>query len=161
MKTKKLLSAIACLLLTFLILYLIPIKREINESFLCQVLDQEDESYSDQVTVTFQGTYTDYLFRKDLFTGRIDIAGYNFISPKATNIEITVGDYEYSHIVEFVPEYSIFRGRGSFHGEEDFESFFLWLNVPDEDNTNSAHSRYFLTYPSMALKEVYEILGGK
>lgn len=155
---EKMLHILLILAVIFLALCFIPIKRDFHETFLCQVLDQQDESYTDQVTVIFDGTYTDYLFKKDIFKGRIEIVGYEFLHPESWDIELSVGNYECAWITEFTPIYSSFRTLGTFFGQEDFESFFLWLMVPDENDPNRGHGRYFLTYPAMTEEEIYRIL---
>lgn len=160
MKHRKLICVFIVLALLFLCIYLIPVEREMNERFLCQVLDQQDETFSDQVTVTFTGTYTDYLLRSDVFKGRIEIEGYEFLSPKAEDVELTVSIDWLDHFSESNPGYpdKSYKSLGTFCGDEDFERFILWLNVPDAESANWYHARYYLTYPSMTLDEIHEIL---
>ena len=154
----KLYWILAVLAILALCLHLIPINREIDESYPCHVIDMEDETYSDQVTVTFQGSYMDYLFRDDVFKGRIHIEGYQFLSPQALPLELTLSGDDLSWISEFVPVYSNYEPRGHFYGKEDFSEFFLWLMIPDEDGSGGYHSRYFITYPAMTMDEIHEIL---
>ena len=160
MKNKWLIFTAALLTVLLLCLYLIPVKRNMEERFSCVVYDQHDESYSDQVNITFTGTYTDYFFRNDSFAGRIEIEGYTFLSPKANDIEITVGDGQLSWILEHIPGYPdlSLKYLGSIYSEEDFEKFFLWLMVPEEENPSVSHGRYFLAYPEITMEEINEIL---
>ena len=138
----------------------IPFPRQMEESFVCHVLDQEDENYSDQVTVTFTGTYSDYLIRQDKFVGRISIEGYEFMSPRSTDITLSIGNYEetfvYNYII-YVPSVEI-KYLGTLFADEDLDSFFLWLLVPDEEDPSTSHGRYFLTYPEMSMDEIENIL---
>ena len=145
MKHKKLLAASGLLAVCLLCLAFIPVKRQMNESFPCLVLDQQDKSYSDRVNVTFTGIYTDYLIRKDRFNGRIEIEGCDFLSPKANDVEISVGSGQLSWILEYIPGYPdpSLKYPATIRSEEDFKSFFLWLMVPDEEDPSSSHGRYF------------------
>jgi hypothetical protein len=129
----------------FAILLSIPFPRQMEDSFVCHVLDQEDESYSDQVTVTFSGTYSDYLIRQDKFVGRISIEGYEFMSPRSTDITLSIGYYEETFVynyINYVPTIEI-HYLGTLYACEDLDSFFLWLLVPDEDDPSTSHGRYF------------------
>ena len=155
---KKCIPLLLIFMTVLLCLYLIPVKRTINQNFPCLVLDQQDKGYEDHVTVIFTGTYTDYLFKQDIFKGRLEIEGYTFLHPDSKDIEIQVGNYELSLISEFTPVYNAFRTRATFYGREDFESFILLILIPDEEDPTSAHGRYFLTYPERTLEEISEIL---
>ena len=146
------------LFITLLCICFIPATRNVSKSFQCNVLDQQDESYTGAVTVVFTGTYSDYLFRKDTFTGRIEIEGYEFMSANANDVALTVGNNHLSSILEYVPEHNSLKYLGHFCGTEDFDSFFLWIMVSDAEDPSVSHGRYFITFPEMTLDSIYDIL---
>ena len=158
MKNKRTLAFSAALFLMFTILF--PISQPMEESFTCQVLDQDDETYRDQVTVTFTGTYTDSLLGKDTFKGRIHIDGYEFLDPEASDCELTIGKFEESTIFEYIikPDGPHTSHMGMLYATEDLESFFMILMVPHEENPGAKRSRYILTYPEMTFDEIYAVL---
>ena len=158
MKKKAIIFISAVFIITLLCIYFIPVNRQIDKSFQCNVLDQQDQSYTDVVTVILTGTYSDYLFRKDAFKGRIEIEGYEFMSPNANDVELIINSDQLSPIQEYIPGHSSIKYLGHFHGIEDFDSFFLWLMVPDSEDASVSHGRYFLTFPEMTLDEIYKIL---
>lgn len=152
-----------CALLFLVFTVLFPVEQKYEKSFTCTVLDQDDESYRDQVTVTFTGTYTDRFLRKDKFVGRIDIEGYEFLSPDASDREFVIGNYEESWIAEYLPstiEPEV-NYLGTLYATEDFESFFMWLNVPTDETKGypgGFRGRYFVTFPEMTFEEIYSLL---
>lgn len=153
---KKALIILAVLLLAAVLLF--PFEREISRTYSCNVLDQWDESYSDTVSVVFTGTYYDYLILHDRFVGRIDIPGYEFMSASAQDMDLEIGilgSHSWDSMLYF--DNSDYEYPGTFHAAEDLDSFFLWLNVPNESG-NGATGRYFLCYPEMTFDEVYAIL---
>ena len=82
------------------------------------------------------------------------------MSPRSTDITLSIGNYEetfvYNYII-YVPSVEI-KYLGTLFADEDLDSFFLWLLVPDEEDPSTSHGRYFLTYPEMSMDEIENIL---
>lgn len=132
-----------------------PVKREISETYFCNILDTDDESFQATVRVVFTGTYYDYLVRKDRFVGRIDIPGYDFIPASASDLDLEIGrfgSYSLDHMLYFAGDELCCPG--TFQATEDLDSFILRLYYPNESGVG-AHGRYFLCYPEMTLDEIY------
>ena len=160
MKRKMLLPI---LLIICLSLYLIPFNRTIDKSYSCMVLDQLDETFLDEVHVTFTGTYSDYLIRKDKFTGHIGIDGYEFMNPRVSECTFTVGEFEENFIHEYINHISYVESNylGTFYAAEDLDRFFLWIMIPTDSSkgySGGAYGRYFITFPEMTFDEIYSIL---
>lgn len=156
MKAKVIIPIVlVCLVLALLF---IPMKREINETYTCNVLDQKDAAYSGETTVTFTGTYRDSLLFADTFTGRVEIKGHPLLSEYAADVELSVKDHQLCHVMNYVP--GIVSNQvdypATFYGAEDLKSFFFWVNEPTGENC--ASGRYFVCYPAMTIEEVYRLL---
>ena len=149
---------LAALYITFA--FLLPVRRQMNETITCYVLDQENENNNEKVHVTFTGSYSDYLIRKDIFTGRIAFEGYDFIDPNASDCQFTIGEYTENMIWEYIPapDGPSTSHMGMLYAIEDFESLIMVLMVPTVNESNSKQSRYILTYPEMNSQENYSIL---
>ena len=161
MKRNRFFILLFVLLLLFI--YLIPVSRTIEVSYTCQVLDQLDDAYRDEVIITFSGTYSDYLIRKDKFTGRIDIAGYELMNPDASECTFSIGAFDENYIHEYINHISYVESNylGTFYATEDLDSFFLWIMIPTDSSkgySGGAYGRYFITYPEKTFDEIYSIL---
>ena len=144
----------------FLLILLIPINRNMEMTIPCMVLDQRDDAFSDTANVTFQGTYSDFLLRKDTFQGIIKCDKYTIMDENSPPVVIRVGDYSYQHLRNIISHGVTFdiTYPGTIYAEEDFESFFIWVFVPSETNPDAYTGRYFLCRPQMTLEEIYSIL---
>lgn len=149
---------IICISIVLLLVLLVPVPRKIEESYTCHVLDQEDPNFSSTATISFSGTYSDYLFRNDRFEGSITCEEYPIINAAADPVVITVGKFTFQNLMNYNASTHQVNYPGTIHASEDFDSFFIWLMVPDEEDPSISHGRYFLTYPEMTLDEIYTIL---
>lgn len=146
--------------IVILLMLFIPSNRKMETTISCTVLDQQDESFSDTANVTFSGTYSDYLFRKDKFQGIITCDKYKLMDADTEPVLIEVGDYTYQHlrnIINYGVTFDI-TYPATIYAEEDFQSFFIWAFVPSKTNPGTYTGRYFLCYPEMTLKDIYAIL---
>lgn len=143
-----------------LLILFVPVNRKIEMTLSCTVLDQRNEAFSDTATVTFNGTYSDYLLRKDTFEGIITCDKYTIMDENSHPVVIQVGDYSYQHLRNIISNGVTFdiTYPGTIYAEEDFESFFIWAFVPFEANPGAYTGRYFLCWPEMTLEEIYTIL---
>ena len=151
------------LILICLLVYLVPIKRTVNEQYLCNVLDQKDEAFRGNATIILTGEYSDYLLRADQFIGRIDIDGFEYLDKNAADCTFKIDKY----YANWIHEYIIHAGSvesniiGTFYAPEDFGSFFLWAMVPEDAEqgySGGAYGRYFITCPEMTFDEIYSII---
>lgn len=154
MKRKWIWAVLALLLL----LYFVPVKRTVEKTFSCTVLDQMDEGFHGNTEVTFSGEYTDYILRRDSFKGRIDCIDYDLMDEDSTHTEVNAGVLD--EIRNYNPNGSWLdiKYTASIHMEENLERFFIWVYVPVDDKSGVSHGRYFLCYPDMTLQEIYNII---
>lgn len=160
MKTRKTLkffllvaaAAVLCLIL-------IPIPRTIDQNVRCTVLDQQDPDYRSEVTVTLQGTYTDYLVLHDHFQGQIYLPEHDLYRGSSPIFHVEIGTFNHVNLM-YLDSASFPHYPGSFYAAEDLKTFFLWLMVPDEQDPSRSSSRYFITYPEMTFEQLYQIIDG-
>lgn len=160
---KKYRSLFPVVVLVIILLLFVPAKRDLEQSYTCCVLDQQDENYRGEVVVTFSGTYTDHLVFKDKFVGRLDIEGYEFLDPDASDCTFYIRNYEENWIHEYIDNLTEFESNypGTFYATEDLDSFFIWVNVPSDPEkgySGGFYGRYFITYPEITFDEIYSIL---
>lgn len=143
-----------------LLILFVPVNRKMEMAIPCLVLDQQDEAFSDTADVTFRGTYSDYLLRKDTFQGIITCDKYTLMGADSHPVVIKVGNYTYQHLRNIINHGVTFdiSYPATIYAEEDFQSFFIWAMVPSESPPGSYTGRYFLCYPEMTLEEIYSIL---
>ncbi len=77
-RIKPILAVGIPLVLFFLLLYNIPFTEKIEHVLSGVEFDEYDRDYSRHVTVTVKGEFERYLFKEDVFTGRIEIDGYHY-----------------------------------------------------------------------------------
>mgnify|MGYP003310280280 CR=1 FL=1 len=143
-----------------LLVLFVPINRKVDMTLPCTVLDQKNEAFKDITEVTFFGTYSDYLLKKDKFEGIISCDKYKIMDADTMPVLIEVGDYTYQHlrnIINYGVTFDI-TYPATIYAEEDFQSFFIWTSVPVEGKSDTYTGRYFLCYPEMTLQEIYAIL---
>lgn len=133
-------------------------KRTVEKTFVCTVLDQMDESFHGTTEVTFTGEYTDYLMRRDSFRGRIDCSEYKLMSADASHTQIRVGTID--EFLNYSPDgtHPDIRYTAAVCLEENLDSFFIWVYVPDENTPGASHGRFFITCPDRTLQDLYAIL---
>ena len=148
---------------TVLLVIFVPANRKVEMTLSCSVLDQQNPAFSDTAEVTFSGTYSDYLLRKDSFEGVISCDKYTLMDADSHPVVIKVGDYAYQHLRNIISYGVTFDVTypATIYAEEDFQSFFLWAMVPSETKPDSYTGRYFLCFPEMTLEEVYAILNSQ
>lgn len=143
-----------------LLVLFVPVNRKMDMTVSCTVLDQQEPAFRDTAEVTFSGTYSDYLLRKDKFEGIITCEEYTLMDAASHPVVIQVGDYTYQHLRNIIPYVASFdiTYPATIYAEEDFQSFFIWAFVPSETNPGAFHGRYFLCHPDMTLDEIYSLL---
>lgn len=137
----------------------IPVEREIDQEFICYASHQDDPDYHEKVSVTFHGTYIDYLFLTDRFEGYIDVSDFEYLADEegylpegAEPLDIEIGTKEGSDITYRVYDENHMLNlehRSRLWSEEDLDTFYLsyYIPIPHPDNHNFRIMQIFLTYP--------------
>jgi len=161
-RTRYLLLAAALLL----VVCLSPMKRDIQKVYPCYAVHMDDPSYCEEVTVTINGVYSDYLFRKDRFEGYIDVSpfryfpeeapfiptGYQAVEPVSVQISTDYTDaihfcYAcYGPLDPSLPELDL-CDRGSLIAAEDLEQFILSLYDYTAEDAPPYVASIYLSYP--------------
>lgn len=157
MRKRVILVAVALLLLVVFV----PVKREIHMSVPCQVLDQQEDSFSGFTDVSFSGTYTDYIFFQDSFHGRIYSPDYVIMTEYAVLTRLVTGELDEIMSYHHNGTIADIRYYASTWLEEDLERFFIWVHEPDENIPGASHGRWFLCPVDMTFDDIYEMLSGR
>ena len=78
LKIKPLPLIICTLIVVFIDLYSLPIKKNIDIVVNGVHWKIDNENYSEKTSITIKGTYKNYLIKKDTFNGNIIIDLYDF-----------------------------------------------------------------------------------
>lgn len=164
------------LLAAALCLLLVGVKRQIHQEFTCYVSSVEDPDYSRQVTVTFDGTYIDFLLRTDRFNGFIDVSPFDLmpeVDPYIPDypreqldpweLPITTKTEKMGAIGYFVLD----KGdtshaiRGRLWAEEGLGSFIMsyYCYTPTDEHSGYYETIAYISYPEpLTSEEAQEIM---
>ena len=147
--------------LLLLLAVFVPVKREIHMSVPCEVLDQQNDSFSGSTYVHFSGTYTDYLLFQDRFHGRIYCPDYLIMTDSALPTNLVTDELDEIMSYHHNGTIADIRYYASTWLEEDLNRFFIWVHEPDENIPGASHGRWFLCPVDMTFADIYNILSGR
>lgn len=167
-KRKRIAVTTVILVLIVACVIFIPVKREIDQDFTCYACHQDDPDYRQEVTVTFTGTYSDYLFLSDRFNGYIDVSDFDYLADDflpdgARALELTLGKKPtlVNYMVYTQPgiKHYSFEIRASLRAAEDLSAFRLGYFVPDTIGNGSRTMKVIISYPeSLSWDEAMALL---
>lgn len=165
---KKKIALIIIVIVT-VCLFTLPLRRDITQYYACYASHIDDPTYTEQVTVTFNGYYYDYLIKNDRFEGYIDVTPFSlypnreafiptdtYQTVEPTVVEIST-DYTSANLISYAclgpydpsATDNIFNVRGHLYAEEDLKWFII--NLYDFTQTGEAVGSYtptfYLSYP--------------
>lgn len=160
MDKRKIIAAVTVVLVLIAACVItIPVRREIDQDFTCYACHYEDANYRQEVTVTFTGTYVDYLFLPDHFEGYIHVSPFDymteaFVPGGSRELDLTLRPDDSAHIIYTVSEASdagkvdtYYAARGMIRADEDLRAFQLGCFILVSEDSNSSTMDVILSYP--------------
>lgn len=129
MKIKQLPLIICTLIIVFIALYSLPLKKHIGLVVNGVQWKIDNENYSEKTSIAIKGTYNSYLLKKDTFNGNIIIDLYDFTN-NSLPLNITFDDGIGNLIYVDKDNPSNTNSLGFLISTSNFDKLLIGVNTP-------------------------------
>ena len=157
--SKKAIVAIAISFIIGFLIYNIPYNNRVNATFKGVQCRIGDEDYSEKIMIKIQGNYLDYIFKDDIFDGKILVDKYEY-SIDAPEVLLKFRDgYSVLRYHKIKPDANIQNCIGTISISRDFKKILILVDEPNSDGLQgwSGENGLYIGAPAEDIKQANAI----